>query len=503
MSFTYNPFTVRGDLKKLAEAGALTPEHLQACWEQHLAERRNIGVDRIPREDVPMGLSDLFNHTTIGFVVEGAVRGFNVRFRLRLPPVIAWIKENPEAFAAMAMDHGTFLKMALEHPVLGERIFYEVAESPQLIASLDKNEALAILEQALKTHGHLVSWSGMGYADQYWPVDRLQEMILRLVEEPEVAGGFLANEWAHAGGWRLFKTVEDFLAVVKKAASRAPFEAHQNRTWIATRLGELASGDDFMATDSGWANYPEHYTKKYEPLGLELYKQVAAEIDAAYQWGVENAEEPLSICSRVIIDKIKARPAQLTDSREATEMAATLVHLPEGKVASELLQRLFALMETNGAARVYRFALGVQTVFWRDMYRIMGQDMGGHWEHRMAETMVRESWFFAEMKKSMKAKGWRGLVIEKRRNERFREDSDRGWDRQVSCELEDGRLHIFKLWRGLTSREDSYMPDKIVLVPPNLLQIGGIVYESERTVIHETGETFHVDEPATDKMGGW
>ena len=502
MSFTYNPITVSADLATLAKAGTLTEEDLRTAWNAYIADR-NFSVDRISRELIPMGLNDLFYHTTVGGEVEKQLRDFNISLRLRLPPVIAWIKQNHEVFAALAMDHNAFLKMALEHSIVGQRVLYEVAESPQLVMSLNKDEGLILLERALKTYGHLVSWSGMGYVSEHWPINQLQEMILRLVEEPEVAGGFLGNEWAHAGGWRLFKSATDFLAVVTKAASFAPFEAWKNRKWIATRLGELLNGDDFMATDSGWSNYDEIYTKKYEPVGAELFKQVASAIDIAYRRGIDDVEAPLSTCSRAIVGMIKAVPAEFTDARQATQMAAALIHLPDMGLGREILERLFTFMETKDAAPIYRLVLSVRQVFWRDLYRVLGHEHGDHWEFQMGEAMVRESWFLAEIKAWMKAKGWRGLAVEKRRNERFLEESDRGWDFEVSCRLEDGRLHIFKLSRRMTWREDSYHQDTIVLLPPNSLELGRIVFQNDHTAIHETGEMLHIDAPATSKMGRW
>ena len=44
-----------------------------------------------------MGLNDLFYHTTVGGEVEKQLRDFNISLRLRLPPVIAWIKQNHES----------------------------------------------------------------------------------------------------------------------------------------------------------------------------------------------------------------------------------------------------------------------------------------------------------------------------------------------------------------------------------------------------------------------
>ena len=136
------------------------------------------------------------------------------------------------------MDHNAFLKMALEHSIVGQRVLYEVAESPQLVMSLNKDEGLILLERALKTYGHLVSWSGMGYVSEHWPINRLQEMILRLVEEPEVAGGFLGNEWAHA---------------VAGGSSRAPPTSSPSsprpRLSPRSRPGRIASG-----SPPGWAN---------------------------------------------------------------------------------------------------------------------------------------------------------------------------------------------------------------------------------------------------------
>ncbi|MEK9130588.1 MAG: hypothetical protein AAB429_00530, partial [Patescibacteria group bacterium] len=95
MSFTFNPFTCQTDLDRLAKAGTLTEEDLRTAWNAYIADR-NFSVDRISRELIPMGLSDLFNHATVGHVVEEQLRAFNISLRLRLPPVISWIKKNPE-----------------------------------------------------------------------------------------------------------------------------------------------------------------------------------------------------------------------------------------------------------------------------------------------------------------------------------------------------------------------------------------------------------------------
>ncbi|MEK7665788.1 MAG: hypothetical protein AAB337_02840, partial [Patescibacteria group bacterium] len=289
--------------------------------------------------------------------------------------------------------------------------------------------------------------------------------------------------------------------VVTTAARLAPFEAHKNRQWITVKLGVLATGRDFMKNDYGWGNYPEQYIKEFEPLGAPHMNAVYQAIDEGYQSGCDSEQAGMSTCSREIVRRIQNLPTDLSQAYAAGELAAVLMHLPDGAIVRSIFERMEMLLEMHSPALIYRWALSVSSWFDRDAYRILGggqvRDLD---ERRWCEAAIRESWFFSAIKQWMKAKGWRGLEVYKRRNERYEERSSKGWDFEVSYDGRDGRTHIFKLWRGLTMREDSYNEGQIVLLPPNAETVTRIVYQNDSVVIHEAGELFHPDKPVTSKM---
>ncbi|MEK7665789.1 MAG: hypothetical protein AAB337_02845, partial [Patescibacteria group bacterium] len=204
-----DPFTRYFDaqtLNNLATKGELTEAHLRAAWQQD-RESRNIHVDRIPQEWVPFGLLSSFEHSTVGYVVEDAMKKFNIRLRIRLPDVMAWIVSHVELFEKVSMDHAAFLREILADERFGERVLYQFAESPWAFGTLPEDERFDLLERSLRQFGHVLTWCGLAHCADQWSATRTRSVIHKVIENPEVAGGFLANTESHIGAWWAFETI--------------------------------------------------------------------------------------------------------------------------------------------------------------------------------------------------------------------------------------------------------------------------------------------------------
>jgi hypothetical protein len=445
-------------LTALIAARKLTSEDFLKAWAYDAA------IDHRPqfqnRDNVPYGLSSLTEHSTVGHQVQAMLWQWNPTFGYRLPGVVSWIREKDEHRRALErfteMNHAAFVREMLDHPFFGARMRFEVAQDPYFLGFLPEEERWQRLEAAVCEFGTAINWHWPAYTTS-WSEERTRRLVRRLIQDPELAGGFLIGERAHIG-WHAFWNLEEFLEVIREAASRAPYEATLNRQWIATCIGDRKTNQEtFMMQEEegdgrwcGWWMNPDSVHREFGPKGEAEAIEI---IDASWWSAITGGRTKLSRPSQAIakrIETLNLKPEKAPI--QGRYVAEVLLNFPDCTFSREILDRLCKAFGDEKLGHVYRWMLCAEYRFNRALLYVLGEgDACERLTH--GDEQVQGSWFEAAMRKYMEAKGWQFRTVELRRNDRYREDSDRGYDPQVK--IADGRVtRVYALWRGQTQYSD-------------------------------------------------
>ncbi len=474
-------------LDKLIAQDQLTPEHIWEAW-THDAELPN-RPHAISWDDAPHALQDEFSSHTAQAERLRPLRKWNPTYGIRPPYLMGWLMSNDysdqqlrqPAFKKLDMDHAALIRQMLDHPFYGVRMRFEAAQYPYLFSFLPEDERWERLEAAVREFSTAIDWRWPAYVAHHWAKDKAVELVRRLItEDAECAGGFLAGENAHQG-WLAFWPLQDFLEIVELAAERAPYEACLNRQWIATAIGDrLKNARSFMDPGSvedenphhayGWWMHEHNFHKEFGTKGWpEMVKLI--------NWVLNKTtnikdSSTLSAASRFMVKQIATISTEAGKPKTAQLVARLLLDLPECNFGHTVLSALVASCKTEELGQAYRWLLTVEQRFsltrFHVLYRI------GEWKENAAykklgstaEGAVRESWIEPAMRKLLVARGWQIQPVEYRRNEKYVENSERGWDAQL------------KMWDGgvtsvysLSKRRTHYYGDSLPIKPPREGQI--------------------------------
>jgi hypothetical protein len=506
-----NPFLLSGLLRALPGLIArneLTAEKFLAVWRCDADMRHRPTWS--PPEDVPYDLVAEVSHSSVGEKASALLAAWSPNYGIPQPAIVAWLlksDENRGAFEALDMDRASFVHELLTHSFYGPRMRFEVAQYPYLLNFLPEEERWERLEAAVREYGTAIDWSWPAYTAHEWSPIRTQQLVRRLIESPELAGGFLAANEAHRG-WLAFWNLEEFLAVLQTAALVAPYELLLNHEWITTCCGDRRANErSFMDPADieqdpwyGWWMEPHKVHEHFAPLGQA---DVAKLIDQALPRAIARPREDLSGISQTFVGKLARLDPELGGPRvQSGRVADLLGYFPDCSFSRTILEQLFSF-EANELGTVYRSLFADRR--WR-LSRVRYYVLGPHEqsiEDRQAKR-VRGSWFEIALRERMISRGWRFCSIESRRNKKYREDSDRAYDAQVRI-VEGGVTSVYVLWRGSQSNGDYIasrpsLPGKSpqeVMVPPDF-NPGEPVHSSDRLRIYRVGERLRLAAPRTD-----
>ena len=402
------------------------------------------------------------------------------------------------------MNHTAFVREMLDHESFKQRMTYLVATDPYLLTFLPEEERWTRLEAAVREYGTSIDWFWPWHTMK-WSLERTKQLVRTLIQDPELAGGFLSGARAESG-WLIFWDLQEFLEVMKQAMALAPYDACLKRTWIATAIGDrLVNGDRVTASfmnpididDDPWYGWwcdPDH--RAHREFGGKGDAQAVALINEAFT----HPGTSLSRFSQLFFDRLGAltHPYTYTD---ACRLAELLLILPDGAYGQHILQCFVDACPLDKLGMTYRWLITIERLPSRTRLYTLTELMKGRYATDLnlkggGDTRVRKSWIEPAMWALMLAKGWRFKTLEFHRNKKFDEQSDRAFDAQITlCERGERMVFTFD-WRGLQGTGDYHprRPGPVqteVMVPPEFVA-GLPVYQdrAKHFAIYRAPHTF-------------